>query len=166
MDSSTWILIAVIAVAVLIVIGVIGAAARRRSAPARQERRRTEFREITREAELKAAEADRLDAEARLRAAQAEEKSAIADLAKADARREVVLAGDDQHRASLVARDAAQTQVRAERMDPDRGADHRPAADETPERVGQSATVDTVKRDTAGHDPAERSEVEGSDLSL
>jgi hypothetical protein len=165
MDSSTWILIAVIAVAVLIVLGVIGAAARRRSAPARQERRRTEFREITREAELKAAEADRLDAEARLRAAQAEEKSAIADLAKADARREVVLAGDDQHRASLVARDAAQTQVRAERMDPDRGADRRPA-DETPGRVGQSGTVDTVDRDTAGHDPAERSEVEGSDLSL
>ena len=165
MDSSTWILIAVIAVAVLIVIGVIGTAARRRSAPARQERRRTEFREITREAELKAAEADRLDAEARLRAAQAEEKSAIADLAKADARREAVLASDDQHRASLVARDAAQPPVRAERMDPDRGANRRPA-DETPERVGQDGTVDTVKRDTAGHDPAERSEVEGSDLSL
>jgi hypothetical protein len=159
MDSSTWILIAVIAVAVLIVVGVIVAAARRRGAPARHERRRTEFREITREAELKAAEADRLDAEARLRAAQAEEKTAIADLARADARRESVLAGDDQHRASLVAQDAAQTQLRADRMDPDRGADRQADAGEAPARVEDGRTVDTVDRDAA-----DRSEVEGSDL--
>lgn len=121
MDSSTWILIAVAALAVVVVIAAIALAVRRHGAPARNEVRRTEAREHRREAELKAAEADQLDAEARLRAALAEKKAAEADASKSEARREAVLAEDDHHEAEALAREAAETRSEADRIDPDKG---------------------------------------------
>lgn len=157
MDSSTWILISVIAVAVLIVIAVIALAVRRRGAPARDEQRRVEARERRREAELKAVEADRMEAEARLQSAQAERKSAIADLTKADARHEAVFAEDGHHEAEAVAREADGTRSIADRIDPDVGKGRRTAhpdadgSDDEPDDMDLDAERPTARRDDDTH---------------
>ena len=65
-------------------------------------------------------------------------------MAKADARREAVLAGDDQHRASLAAHDAEQTRIRADRIDPDRGVARR--TDEAPAREAPASRRPTPMR--------------------
>jgi hypothetical protein len=162
MDSSMWIVFAV--VAAVVVLGLIlWAALRRRGAPARQERRRAEAREHRREAEIKTAESERLEAEARLKAAQAAEKDAIADVSKAEARHEAVIAADTRQQAKALSAEAADTRAQADRLDsPDPG---RPS-DRTDVPSDQTdISSGSGRSDSAGADRGNRAPRPSGDVS-
>ena len=129
---DTGVIIAIVA-AVLILLAVLWFAARK-GREQRHETRRTEAREIRREAEVGRAQADKTRAEAEAQAAEAKRQDAMA--------RERAASADDQHR------EARERHIEAAKKDPD--ADPDEAAAEFDRQ--DTGTADATSDRTDGED--------------
>jgi F0F1-type ATP synthase membrane subunit b/b' len=141
MDTGVIIAIVVAALILLAVLWFVGRKGRER----RYETRRTEAREIRREAEVGRAQADRTRAEAEAQAAEAKRQDALA--------RERAVSADEQHR------EARERHIEAARKDPDADPDEAAAQfDREHAQTGTTATTGATADDTDRDQSVEHSE--------
>jgi hypothetical protein len=138
MDTGVIIAIVVAALILLAVLWFVGRKGRER----RHETRRTEAREIRREADVGRAQADKTRAEAEAQAAEAKRQDALA--------RERAASAEDQHR------EARERHIEAAKKDPD--ADPDEAAAEFDRQHAQGGTTGSTAAGTTGDESVEHYE--------